>query len=230
MENLFMKNINILVEDLKNIYGENLVSIVLYGEQQNIIVIFNKLEASDLKKALPAINKWKKTKKPLPVVMSEEEWLCSADIYPIEYTEIKNNYKILYGKDIVVPIEVSKQDLRLQCEYEIKNILVRIRQIYLGNSDNTKFIKELLEENVIKLVRIMNSALSLLDIQAEADYTQTIQKISEKTDFDGQILTEILQAKNKKQKFSGQEIETLVQRAINSIDMLYKFINNLKTT
>ena len=137
----------ILVKDLKDIYGENLLSVILYGQNtdseqykdesgQNIIVIFNKLEASDIKNAIVAIKKWIKAKNALPIIMSESEWQNSADVYPIEYIEIKNNYEILYGKNVVAPISVSKYDLRLQCEYEIKNLLVRIRQIYLGNSDN----------------------------------------------------------------------------------------------
>jgi len=232
-----MHNIT-LVKDLKDIYGENLVSVILYGEntdseqpksksEQNIIAIFNKLEASDLKNAITAIKKWRKTKNPLPIVMSEGEWFSSADVYPIEYTEIKNNHEILYGKNVVAPIAVSKYDLRLQCEYEIKNLLVRIRQIYLGNSDNPQFMVKTLEENSVRLIRILKSALSLFDIIAPDEYSEVIQKMKEKTLFDGEIFVEILSAKENKRKVSPQKIENLVQRAINSTDLLYKFINNL---
>lgn len=225
-----------LVKDLKDIYGENLVSVVLYGENmdqessysQSVLVIFNKLDASDLKNAIFAIKKWRKTKKPLPVVMSESEWFSSADIYPIEYTEIKNNYEILYGKNVVAPVMVSKYDLRLQCEYEIKNLLVRTRQLYLGNSDNPKFMVKTLEEISVKLIRILKAALSLFDITAPDEYSEVIQKMKQNTLFDGEIFVEILSAKENKRKVAPQKIESLVQRAINSTDLLYKFINNLE--
>jgi len=222
-----MKNIT-LVNDLKNIYAENLVSVVSYGEKQDILVIFNTLEASDLKKALPVMKIRIKAKNPLPIVMSEEEWLGSADIYPIEYTEIKNNYKILYGKDVVSEIKIVKSDLRLRCEYEIKNVLVRIRQLYLGNSDNPKFMVKTLEETSLKLIRILKSALSLFDIPAPEDYSEVIRAIAQKHNFDGEIFVEILSAKESKRTFSDQKVETLVQRAINSTDALYNFINNLE--
>jgi len=229
----------ILVNDLKDIYGENLLSVILYGENaeeeqpksqlpQNIIVIFKKLEASDLKIAITAIKKWIKTKNPLPIVMSEYEWLSSADIYPIEYVEIKNNYQILYGKNVVAPMAVSKCHLRLQCEYEIKNILVRIRQIYLGNSDKPEFMIKILEEISVKLIRIMKSALSLFDELAPDEYSEVIQKMAEKTSFDGEIFVEILSAKENKRKLAPKKIEGLVQRVINSADLLYNFINNLE--
>lgn len=225
-----------LVKDLKDIYGENLVSVVLYGENmdqessysQSVLVIFNKLDASDLKNAIFAIKKWRKTKKPLPVVMSESEWFSSADIYPIEYTEIKNNYEILYGKNVVAPVMVSKYDLRLQCEYEIKNLLVRTRQLYLGNSDNPKFMVKTLEEISVKLIRILKAALSLFDITAPDEYSEVIQKMKQNTLFDGEIFVEILSAKENKRKVAPQKIESLVQRAINSMDLLYNFINNLE--
>ena len=229
----------ILVKDLKDIYGENLLSVILYGQNtdseqsksksaQNIIVIFNKLEASDIKNAIVAIKKWIKGKNALPVIMSESEWQSSADVYPIEYIEIKNNYEILYGKNVVAPMSVSKYDLRLQCEYEIKNLLVRIRQIYLGNSDNSKFMVKSLEELSSKLIRISKSALHLFDITAPDEYSEVIQKMTEKTKFDGEIFVEILSAKENKRKFTPQKIEGLVQRAINSTDLLYKFINDLE--
>ena len=233
-----MNNI-ILVNDLKDIYGENLVSVILYGEnldpevtksqsEQHVIVIFNKLDASDLKKAIIAIKKLRKTKTPLPIVMNECEWHSSADVYPIEYTEIKNNYKILYGKNVVAPITVSKNDLRHQCEYEIKNLLVRIRQIYFGNSDNPAFMIKILEETSAKLIRILKSALNLFDITGAEDYSEVIQKMAQKTNFDGEIFVEILSAKENKRKFAPQKVENLVQRAINSTDLLYKFINHLE--
>jgi hypothetical protein len=225
-----------LVKDLKDIYGENLVSVILYGENieqkasksQSVIVIFNKLDASVLKNAIPAINKWKKTKNPLPIVMTEEEWFSSADVYPIEYIEIKNNYEILYGKNVVAPMAVSKHDLRLQCEYETKNLLVKIRQIYLGNSDNHNFMVKTLEEASIKLIRILKSALNLFDITAPDEYSEVIQKMTEQTKFDGEIFVEILSAKENKRKFAPQKIESLVQRAINSTDLLYMFISDLE--
>jgi len=192
--NNIMDTMNLVI-DLKKIYGENLVSIVSYGETENLLVIFNTLQASELKKALPVMKTRIKAKNTLPVVMSEEEWLSSADIYPIEYTEIKNNYKILHGKDVVSEIKVLKPYLRLQCEYEIKNLLVRIRQLYMGNSDNSKFMVKTLEETSLKLIRILKSALSLFDISAPEDYSDVIRVISQKHNFDGEIFVEILSAK-----------------------------------
>ena len=221
-----MNNID-LVNELKAIFNENLVSVLTYGEDSHIIAIFGKLEASDLKKAFPAIKKWKKTKKLLPVVMSEDEWCSSADIYPIEYTIIKNSYETLYGKDIVSCLNVKKPDLRLKCEYEIKNILVRIRELYLGNSDNPKFIIKILEENFENLMRILKAVLCLFDMPVTGSNEEIIRQLAEKTDFDGEVFVEILSAKASNKKFSSDEIEGIIQRAINAINTLYGFIDKL---
>ena len=223
-----MKQIDILVDGLKGIFGENLVSVVLYGENNSVLVIFKKLEASDIKQALPVIKKWIKTKNPLPVIMSEDEWLASADIYPVEYTEIMHNYKILHGKDPVEKISVKKPDLRLKCEYEIKNILVKIRQLYLGNSDNPRFMAKTLEETAVNTIRILKSALYLFDLPAQGNYREILQKISEKADFDSEIFLKILSLKENNKKIPLQELEESIKRIINSIYLLYNFINNWK--
>jgi len=223
-----MKHINTLIEDLTKIYGENIISIVHYGKNSNLLVIFDKLEAADIKKASPAIKKWVKTKNPLPIIMSENEWMSSADIYPVEYAEIKHSYKILYGKDIVEQINVLKSDLRLKCEYEIKNLLVRIREIYLGNSDNPKHMAKILEEVSFEIIRVLKSSLILFDMPAVGDYNEIINNISEKIDFDSEIFIKILSLKEKNKKIAGNEIEETIQRTINSIDSVYNFINHWK--
>ena len=217
-----------LVNELKNIFAENLVSVFKYGEDSHIIAVFGKLEASDLKKAFPAIKKWKKTKKPLPIVMSEDEWCGSADIYPIEYTIIRNSYEILHGKDIVNCLDVKKSDLRLKCEYEIKNILVRIREIYLGNSDNPQFMVKILEESFGNLIRILKAMSCLFDMPVSGSNEEIIRRLTEKIDFNGEVFVEILSAKAAKKKFSSDEIEGIIQSAINGINALYGFINSLE--
>lgn len=222
MENL------ILVNSLKEIYGESIASVILYGENQNIMVIFNEFDAADLAKAIPVIKKWRKTNKPLPIVMSKDEWLSSADIYPVEYTEIKNNYKILFGEDVVCPITVSKHNLRIQSEYEIKNLLVRLRQLYLGNSDKPQFMLKTLEDISASIIRILKSALTLFDIEVPEDYSDVIQKVTEIRKFDGEIFVEILSAMENKRKVAPQKVDSLVQRAVNSLDLLYRFINDLE--
>lgn len=221
-----MKHINILVEDLSKIYGENLVSVVKYGDDDSLLAIFNRLDAKDIKLATPAIKKWINTKKPLPIVMSEGEWLDSADIYPIEYTEIKHNYKILFGKDVVEPIAVSKQNLRLKCEYEVKNLLVKIREVYLGNSDNLQVMDKTLENVAINVVRILKSALVLFDAPACGNYREIIQKMSENVDFDGEVFVKIISTKENNKRIPKFKIEEDVQRIINAIFSLYNYIND----
>lgn len=215
-----------LVNDLKDIFGDNLVSVFSYGGSDHIMAIFNKLDASDLKKAFPSIKKLRKAKKPLPVVMSEEEFCASADIYPIEYTVIKSNYEILHGKDVVQCLNVEKCDLRLKCEYEIKNILIRIRETYLGNSDNPKFTVKVLEDSLEDIMRILKAVLCLVDTPLPGTGEEVIAKLSEKTEFDSEVFIEILEAKAKKKKFSGEELESVIQRTINGINSLYGFIND----
>lgn len=218
----------VLVDSLKDIYGKKIISVVIYGENQNIMVVFNEFEASDLAKAIPVIKKWRKTGKPLPIVMSKDEWLSSADVYPIEYTEIKNNYKVLFGEDVVSLVEIPKHNLRIQSEYEIKNLLVRLRQLYLGNSDKPQFMVKTLEDISASLIRILKSVITLFDFEAPEDYSDVIQKITGLRKFDGEIFVEILSASENKRKVAPQKVEALVQRAINSMDLLYSFINDLE--
>ena len=48
---------------------------------------------------------------------------------------LKKDTKFYLGKILVDDLSIDKHDLRLQCESEIKKILIRLRQTYLGNSE-----------------------------------------------------------------------------------------------
>lgn len=164
MNNTFDK----LIEKLKKAYGQRLVSVLVYGscaEEKcsivcpdiNSIVIIDKLEAADLEALQPLLKDWAKTKSPVPLFMDREEWFNSTDVYPIEYSDIKARYRIVYGEDIVAPIALDNNNLRHQCEYELKSLLIKLRQNYVIKNDLKGLVK-----SGSKTLKALLKAVSLL--------------------------------------------------------------------
>ena len=164
MNNTFDK----FIEKLKSLYKERLVSVIVYGscaEEEcsavcpdiNSIVIIDKLEAADLETLQPLLKDWVKTKSPVPLFMDREEWFNSTDVYPIEYSDIKARYRIVYGEDIVEPIVLDHKNLRHQCEYELKSLLIKLRQSYVIKHDLKGLVK-----SGSKTLKALLRAVSLL--------------------------------------------------------------------
>jgi len=233
------KIINSLIDDLKNIFRERIVSVILYGSYAsgdyhkgisdiNLIIILDKLEAKDLKIAYPAIKKWKKTKNPAPLFMDRAEWPTSCDVYAIEYSDIKDRHKLLYGEDIVSSLTVEKNHLRLQCESEIKNLLVRLRQSYLANSDNVKVIDNVIKKSSTSFIAVFRAVLRILEERVPPSHREVIDLFASKVNIDKDIFIEILELREKNKEIPKDKIENILQKLIDSLYQALIYIDKIK--
>ena len=60
--------------------------------------------------------------------MSEEEAHNSADSFPIEFRDMKDHRKLLFGVDVIADVKVDPKYHRVQVEHELRAKLFRLRQ------------------------------------------------------------------------------------------------------
>jgi hypothetical protein len=60
--------------------------------------------------------------------MSEEEVYNSADSFPIEFHDMKERRRVLYGLDLIADLKVDPRNYRTQVEHELRSKLLRLRQ------------------------------------------------------------------------------------------------------
>lgn len=278
-----MALIDNLIKDLKEIYKERFVSLVLYGScvledcenefsDLNTIVIIDSLSASDLKKASTAIRKFVKRKpvikkpadnyyayanylvellssgicrtlelleqstrchqivepnKLLPLFMDKNEWFNSCDVYPVEYADIKARYKILYGEDVVEPLILDKSNLRHQCEYEIKSALIKLRQHYLAKSYDISEIRRMLHVTFRSFFALFRGILRLTEDNAPFNHKEVIHLLAKKVNIDEEAFLKVLELKTNPKAIKKNEYEITVQKIINSIDEILKYVDKI---
>ena len=123
----------------RDIYRDELVSIILYGSAAsgefsarhsnvNIAVILRDTSLANLSRIAPLLNKYKF--RPLKVIFFTEIYIKnSADVFPIEFLDIKENHKILYGSDLLAGLKIDIKNLRFQCEQELKSKILSVNGI-----------------------------------------------------------------------------------------------------
>lgn len=237
MNNKF-KTLGNLIENLKDTFSEKLVSVILYGScagsacendfsDINLIVVIDNLLAADLKNATTALKDFQKTKNPLPLFMDKDEWFNSCDVYPIEYLDIKERYSILYGEDIVKSLEVEKSNLRLQCEHEVKNLLIKLRQNYLAQSTNLKAIEELLKKSSKSFFALFRAVIRLTQDNVPLEHAQVIDTLAEKVTIDKDVFLKLLDFRTNSKAISKNEHEITIQKLIDSTNEILKYIDKL---
>ncbi len=128
-----------LVAKLERAFPGRLVSVVLYGSAAsgahhdkladlNVLCVLKEITPLELSEAEPVFAWWRQHGHPVPVLMSEEEAHNSADSFPIEFRDMKDHRKLLYGIDLIADVHVDPKYHRVQVEHELRAKLFRLRQ------------------------------------------------------------------------------------------------------
>ncbi len=134
-----MDELKELVTKLERVYQDRLLSVILYGSgassdhhakfsDLNVLCVLKQITPRELGESEPIFGWWKEHKHPSPLLMSEEEVHNSADCFPIEYHDLKDRRKMLYGPDVIADVHVDSKYYRAQIEHELRSKLFRLRQ------------------------------------------------------------------------------------------------------
>ncbi len=68
----------------------------------------------------------------VPLIMTFEEILLSADVFPVKFLEIKSNYMVLTGEDLLSELNIPQENIRLHCEQELRNFSLKLRNEFIS--------------------------------------------------------------------------------------------------
>ena len=139
------------VQIAKECFGGDLYAILLYGSAArgmyregvsdiNLLILYHRATPLQLaqfgKKAGPLIRKRRIT----PLLMSREEFLRSADVFPLEYIDIRNAHRTLFGPDDTSSLDLTMKNLRHQAEERLRGNLNQLRQLLVASGGNSRLL------------------------------------------------------------------------------------------
>ena len=125
--------------DYQEIFRDDLKSIILYGSgargeyipkksDLNFLIVLTEAAMARLGEAFPLIRKWRKRRVNIPLFLTEEYINSSLDSFPVEFLNFREGHELVFGKDVLGGLAFDKKSIRLQCERELKVILIGLRQ------------------------------------------------------------------------------------------------------
>src|SRR5688572_26139746 len=137
-----------LVSQLRGAFAKDLRAGVLYGSaaagdynpkksDYNVLVLVDSLATNRLMAASAAVKAWSDSGNPPPLTLTMDEWHGSADIFPMEYADVLERHRVLFG-DLVMDIAVNPQHLRLQLEHEAMGTLLQLRRGAMAAADGQR--------------------------------------------------------------------------------------------
>lgn len=156
-----------LIDNLKKEFKERLVCVGLHNigfmieEKKNgLLVILDKTEGRDLQIIKNIYVKYGR-KVSNPIIVNETFFRNTGNIFCIETLQMQENLNILYGKDLLQDIKIEKENLRKQCEYELRGKLLTLKGSFLSAYWERKTLHDLLIRSTYNFSLIIKGFLYL---------------------------------------------------------------------
>jgi hypothetical protein len=124
-----------VLHDLQHIFGERLQAVVVYGRPdanpQPCLALVRSITAEDLDHCAGHVGTWHRAGCATPLLLTRDEFAGSLDAFPIEYGEIIESHRLVYGIDPFIGLTIKTEDLRRECETLVKSHLVHLRENYV---------------------------------------------------------------------------------------------------
>src|SRR5688572_5323101 len=184
-----------LVAQLQKVYGAQLRTVVLYGSaaagehiakrsDYNVLVIVDALTMQHMRAEAAVSRAWGEKGNPPPLTLTLSEWRGSADIFPMEYADILERHRVLYGTPPFEGISVDRAHLRLQLEYEAMGKLLKLRQRVLASGGDLKAQIELLAASLSTIMVIFRGVERLHGAVPPTDYERLSGDVARRVGFD----------------------------------------------
>lgn len=157
--------------------------------------------------------------------MNRDEWYSSFDVYAIEYADIKENYRIIYGEDLIPTISINKYFLRLQCESELKSLLLKYKNNFLMNIKSDREMKKLLNNVIKTLLVIFRSVLRLHDSAVPYRAVDIIEFASNYLSFNKIVMSKIAKVRYENEDYTKQELLFIEAELVKDIQNILKQVD-----
>ncbi len=96
-----------------------------------------------------------------PWVMTTAYLDASRDTFPLRLIEVQQNHRTLFGPDLFSDLTFAQRDVRLQCERELKTILLHLQRGLLAAAGEARHLDVLASGIAAELIRTMRGLLWL---------------------------------------------------------------------
>src|SRR5258705_13709910 len=228
-----------LVSQLQLAYGAGLRSVVLFGSavagehnpkksDYNILVIVDSLPLDRLR-AVAAVSKaWAEDGNPPPMTFTSNEWRSSADIFPMEYADILERHRVLFGTAPFDGIRVTPSDLSLQVEQQTMGKLLQLRQATMGAGGDSRLQLEVLEKSLSTLMVIFRGDSRLHGQVPSQDYEELTRQLAQRAGFAPEPFVKVIRHVRGTEKIPRESAAGILEAYLAAMERLVSYLNEFR--
>jgi len=223
-------------QDMRDVFGEDLISIELFGSGAkgeyipkksdiNFLVVLTENGIERLSAVMETVKKWHKRRVDVPLFVTREYIESSLDSFPIEFLNMKNYHTLVYGDDVLQDLEIKPEHLRLKCEEQVKGKLLHLREGFLRTGSNKTALKQLLTATVPAFASIFTALLALKQEEIPVKKSEILLKTADVFGLAHSVFADVLGINDKTTTFTKDGLISLTESYIAEIRKLAMIID-----
>jgi predicted nucleotidyltransferase len=203
------KLITEFVQRVRQAAGVNLKSVILYGSAAagdyipehsdiNLLFVFGETSFTTIANLAPTVEWWARQKHHAPLLMTAEDLRRGADVFSIEFLDMKESYRVLWGEDLLKGLEIPMRFHRVQLEYELREKMILLRQRLLLVAGNEGGKWDLLLRSVPAFGTLARHALIALGEKPAASKREAIERLGANAGFDPAPILQLFDIRDRK--------------------------------
>jgi predicted nucleotidyltransferase len=234
------KLLNEFVERMRTAAGPNLLSVFLYGSAAdgefhpeysdlNLLCIVSNTSLASLAKIAPVADWWRGKKHHPPLVLTSQELKTSADVFSIEFLDMKQRYRVLFGEDVLRGLDVPMQLHRRQLEYELREKLFLLRQHVLLAGTDDKKLWEVMLRSLSSFTTLFRHVLVELGEQGRKHSRDAVVELSKRLNFSDSAFLQLLDVRAKKAGREQLSATDVASRYLHTIEQVVAAVDTMRS-
>jgi hypothetical protein len=223
---------------LRAAYGGALRAVVLYGSaaggeratpqsDDNVLVVVDALGMPQLRAVASTARAWAEAGHAPPLTLTTAEWRSSADVFPMEYTDVLDHHRVLLGALPMEGLTVEPEDLRTQVEQQALGKLLQLRQGILAAGGGAPRQLELLEASLGTLMTIFRAVVRLHGERPPADYEAVARRVGGLAGFDAAPFVRVVRHVRGVERLAPAAAEEVLSRYLAAMEALVAHVDRL---
>lgn len=161
------------VKDVAQVFGNKVESVLLYGSavrgeflpgrsNLNLLLFVSSYDVAVLKKYNGLHKRWSKEQLVVPLFLTAADLQSAAFVFPLEYQDIYEWHRVLWGHDPFVGFKVDTRYLTSEVLQALRGNLLRVRQRLVEGGSTEEAMTILLPLSITALLPVLRGTQRLL--------------------------------------------------------------------
>jgi len=220
---------------LRDALEKHLISVILYGglakgeyaprsSNVNLLVVVDRVTIELLDRAVAPVEAAERDFRLAIMILGESDLQRSAEVFPVKFLDIQGSHRVVWGRDVLSGLTISRDRLQFRSRQELVNLLLRLREFYLRRSERGELIEKTLTSAISSFLTSLRVLLILRGRDAPAIKTEIADAAAAEFGLPADVLKAVLDVKTGRRRVGPAELRGLYEQFIGAVERTVEIV------